>query len=74
MADDEAAQIFLDSVDPVDPARREWAARWLNLARTPGTRVADFCARFHALLEEAVPGGADKLERTWAIKVGFAER
>ncbi|KAI9175388.1 hypothetical protein H9P43_006749 [Blastocladiella emersonii ATCC 22665] len=74
MSDEQAKAIFLDSVNPADPARRVWAARWLNLPRTLGAPVPDFYAKWHALLEEAAPGDAKKLERTWPMRLSFGER
>ncbi|KAI9175439.1 hypothetical protein H9P43_006800 [Blastocladiella emersonii ATCC 22665] len=72
--DDEAERIFLDSIDPADPARRDWAARWLIASPPAGSLVSDFYAYFHALLDEASLGRADELEKTWPIKLVFSER
>ncbi|KAI9175386.1 hypothetical protein H9P43_006747 [Blastocladiella emersonii ATCC 22665] len=72
--EEEAKRIFLDSVNPADPARRDWAARWLNISREPGTPATEFYPKWHALLEEAVHGRAEELERTWPIKLSFGER
>ncbi|KAI9175453.1 hypothetical protein H9P43_006814 [Blastocladiella emersonii ATCC 22665] len=74
MIDEEAEQIFFDSVNPAHPQYRDWAARWLNIPRVPGTPVSDFYTKYHALLEEAAPGRADDLEGSWPIKLAFAER
>ncbi|KAI9175438.1 hypothetical protein H9P43_006799 [Blastocladiella emersonii ATCC 22665] len=74
MPDERAERIFLDAVNPAHPQYRDWAARWLNIPRMPGTPVSAFYTAYHALLEEAAPGRADDLEGSWPIKLAFAER
>ncbi|KAI9188892.1 hypothetical protein H9P43_000314 [Blastocladiella emersonii ATCC 22665] len=74
MSDEQAERVFLDSVNPADPGRRDWAARFLNLPRVPGMLIPEYYAKWHALLEEAAPGEADKLEQTWPLRLCFAER